>query len=45
LSVRWPAKPWRETYPNLAIYSDRLELRSSFKNSVPVPQIIRDRVA
>ena len=45
LSVRWPTKPWRETYPNLAIYSDRLELRSSFKNSVPVPQIIRDRVA
>ena len=45
LSVRWPAKPWRETYPNLAIYSDRLELRPSFKNSVPVPQIIRDRVA
>lgn len=45
LSVRWPTKPWRETYPNLAIYSDRLELRPSFKNSVPVPQIIRDRVA
>ena len=45
LTVRWAAKPWREQYPNLAAYSDRLELRSSFKNTVPVPQVIRDRVA
>lgn len=45
LSVRWAAKPWREQYPNLAAYSDRLELRPSFKNTVPVPQVIRDRVA
>ena len=45
LTVRWPNKPWREQYPNLAAYSDRLELRPSFKNSVPVPQVIRDRVA
>jgi len=45
LTVRWPAKPWRDQYPNLAAYSDRLELRPSFKNSVPVPQVIRDRVA
>lgn len=45
LTVRWVAKPWREQYPNLAAYSDRLELRPSFKNTVPVPQVIRDRVA
>ena len=45
LTVRWPTKPWREQYPNLATYSDRLETRPSFKNSVPVPQLIRDRVA
>jgi len=45
LTVRWAAKPWREQYPGLAQYSDRLETRPSFKNSVPVPQVIRDRVA
>lgn len=45
LTVRWPAKPWREQYPGLAVYSDRLELRPSFLATVPVPQVIRDRVA
>ena len=45
LTVRWPDKPWREQYPGLAVYSDRLELRPSFMATVPVPQVIRDRVA
>lgn len=45
LTVRWPNNPWREQYPGLAVYSDRLELRPSFSATVPVPQVIRDRVA
>ena len=45
LTVRWPTKPWRVQYPGLAVYSDRLELRPSFMATVPVPQVIRDRVA
>ena len=45
LDVRWPDNPWRREHPNLATYSDRLEERPSFGQTVPVPQIIRDKVA
>lgn len=45
LTVRWPANPWRKQYTGLAAFSDRLELRPSFMATVPVPQVIRDRVA
>jgi glutathione S-transferase len=45
IDVRWPENPWRAEYPNLAVYSDRLERRPSFASTVPVPQVIRDKVA
>ncbi|WKA26527.1 glutathione S-transferase N-terminal domain-containing protein [Bradyrhizobium roseum] len=45
IDVRWPENPWRAEYPNLAAYSDRLERRPSFASTVPVPQVIRDKVA
>ena len=44
LRVRFPEHPWRETYPHLARYSEELEERKSFKNTVPTPQRISDRV-
>lgn len=45
ITVRWPQNDWRTQYPNLAVYSDRLEERPSFASTRPVPQVIRDRVA
>lgn len=45
LDVRWPDYPWRARHPGLARYSDALEERPSFRATVPVPQVIRDRVA
>ena len=45
ITVRWPENDWRAQYPNLAVYSDRLEERPSFSSTRPVPQVIRDRVA
>ncbi len=44
LSVRWPDYSWRDRHPNLAVLSDRLEQRPSFRNSVPYPQTISDQV-
>ena len=44
LNVRFPEFRWRDAYPNLAALSDRLEARASFRESVPVPQTIRDAV-
>ena len=44
LLVRFAELPWRSQYPNLAQMSDRLEQRESFKQTVPVPQIIKDKV-
>jgi glutathione S-transferase len=44
LSVRWPEFPWRQRHPNLAALSDRLEQRASFRDSVPYPQTIIDKV-
>lgn len=45
VSVRFPEIDWRGRYPSLAALSTCLEERPSFKASVPVPQVIRDRVA
>lgn len=44
LDVRFPAYPWRQTHPTLSRYSDRMERRPSFVASVPVAQVISDRV-
>jgi glutathione S-transferase len=44
LSVRYPEHPWRETWPALAVMSDRLEERTSFLATVPVPQNITETV-
>jgi glutathione S-transferase len=44
MSVRWPQMNWREQYPNLAAYSDRMEQRPSFQRSRPVPQMISDKI-
>lgn len=43
--VRWPDFPWRDRHPSLSALSDRLEARPSFAATVPVAQVIRDRVA
>lgn len=45
LDVRWPDFPWRARHPSLSGLSDRLEARPSFAATVPVAQVIRDRVA
>lgn len=44
LSVRFQELPWRTQFPGLALLSDRLEARPSFKNSVPYAQTITDKV-
>lgn len=44
LSVRMPEFDWRSLYPNLAVFSARVERRSSFSTTVPVPQKITDKV-
>ncbi len=44
LSVRFPDLPWRTLYPGLALLSDRLEQRPSFRDSVPYAQTITDKV-
>ncbi len=44
LSVRFQEMPWRTLYPSLALFSDRLEQRPSFKDSVPYAQTITDKV-
>ena len=44
LRVRFAEHPWQKLYPNLKRYSDQLEARASFKDTVPVPQNIRDRI-
>ena len=44
LDVRFPEHPWRSQYPNLVALSARLESRPSFAATVPVPQVISDKV-
>lgn len=44
LRVRMSEFGWREIYPNLAEFQDRLEARPSFANTLPYAQVIRDKV-
>ena len=44
LNVRFPEHPWRETYPQLARYSENLEERQSFKDTTPQPQKINNKI-
>ncbi|TCZ64808.1 glutathione S-transferase C-terminal domain-containing protein [Roseicella aquatilis] len=44
LDVRFPEHPWRSLHPNLVALSARLEARPSFAATVPVPQVIADKV-
>ena len=44
LSVRFPEFDWRSQYPGLAAFSARIEAHPSFANTVPVRQVISDRV-
>lgn len=45
LDVRFPENDWRTRHPNLAAFSDRIETRPAFAATVPVAQVIRDKVA
>ena len=44
LLVRFPKFDWRSQYPDLAAFSARIEARPSFSNTVPVRQVISDKV-
>lgn len=44
LDVRLPELDWRQTYPDYAAYSDRMEQRPSLSTTRPVPQKISDKV-
>ncbi|KAJ9603445.1 hypothetical protein H2200_012223 [Cladophialophora chaetospira] len=44
LRVRFAEHPWQDLYPSLKRYSDQLEARTSFKDTVPVPQTISDKI-
>lgn len=44
MKVRFQAIDWQSEYPGLKKYIDRLEERQSFKDTVPVPQNITDKI-
>ena len=44
LSVRFQEMPWRTLHPNLSIFSDRIEQRPSFRDTVPYAQKISDKI-
>ena len=44
VSLRFPDLQWRPLHPDLALFSDRLAQRQSFKDSMPVAQTITDKV-
>ena len=44
VSLRFAQWPWRGLHPDLARFSDRMEQRPSFMDSVPIAQVITDRV-
>ena len=44
VSLRYQDLSWRTLHPDLALFSDRLAQRPSFKDSVPVAQTIADKV-
>ena len=45
MQLRFPEQAWREGYHNLTALVSRLEQRASFRDSVPVAQTVRDKVA
>ena len=44
VSLRFQELPWRTLHPNLALFTDRLAQRPSFRESEPSGQTIRDKV-
>lgn len=44
INVRWPDLGARETHPNLARFSDRMEQRPSLQGSRPFAQVIKDKI-
>jgi len=44
MNVRWPDHPWKDQYPELKAFSERMEERESFKGSVPSPQTMKDKI-
>ena len=44
MKVRYPTQDWQKEYSNLKRYSDGLEKRESFKQTVPVAQTISDKI-
>lgn len=44
LSVRWPDHPWKSQHPALSKYWESLETRQSFKDTVPSPQTMKDKI-
>ncbi|KAI4723502.1 glutathione S-transferase domain-containing protein [Aureobasidium sp. EXF-10727] len=44
LAVRWPDNGWQDTYPALKKHWQMLEARPSFKDTVPSPQTMKDKV-
>lgn len=44
LKVRYQDYDWQSEYPNLKRYSDALEQRKSFQETVPYPQKISDKI-
>ena len=44
ISVRFQEMPWRTLHSNLALFSDRIEQRPSFRDTVPYAQTITDKV-
>lgn len=44
VDVRLSEYPWRKNHPDLAKYVDCLNGRQSFKDTVPVPQKITDKI-
>lgn len=44
LDIRFGELGWRETYPHLVGYSDRMEARPSFRQTTPTPQQFSDPV-
>ena len=44
VSLRWPTIPWKATHPQLNNYFENLDARTTFANTRPSPQTMKDRV-
>ena len=44
MKVRFPSQDWQSEFPNVKRYSDALEERESFRQTVPVPHTIDDKI-